>query len=123
MVLLAVGRLIYLNGDTAKPLTLVAELCPARLENTEVAWRQAWLAGDVLLEMGRNRVRDSALGRELDERVRQRLIELLHTGYLSPVERAAAGNTLARLGDPREAVMTQEKMECTRSRGVSSSDS
>jgi hypothetical protein len=101
VVLLAVGRLVYLNGDTAKPLALVAELCPAQSGDTDIAWRQAWLAGDVLLEMGLNRVNDSALGRELAERIRSRLVALLHGGHLSPVERAAAGDTLAQLGDPR----------------------
>jgi hypothetical protein len=101
VILLAVGRLVYLSGDTAKPLTLVAELCPAEAVNTDTAWRQAWLAGDVLLEMGRNRVADSSLGRELVGRVNQRLVALLHQECLSPVERAAAGDTLGRLGDPR----------------------
>jgi formylglycine-generating enzyme required for sulfatase activity len=90
-----------LNGETAKPLELVAELCPAQPDNIEVAWRQAWMAGDILLEMRVNRVQDSALGRELLDRVRQRLVALLSGGHLSPVERAAAGNTLAHLGDPR----------------------
>lgn len=101
VILLAVGRLVYLSGDTAKPLTLVAELCPAQSTNTDIAWRQAWLAGDVLLEMGRNRVADSRLGWELAERVGQRLVDLLQKERLSPVERAAAGDTLGRLGDPR----------------------
>lgn len=101
VVLLAVGRLVYLNGDTAKPLALVAELCPARHKQSRAALRQVWLAGEVLLEMGHNRVRDSALGRELDERLRPRLVKLLRSKRLRPVERAAAGNTLARLGDPR----------------------
>ncbi|MGH8068217.1 MAG: SUMF1/EgtB/PvdO family nonheme iron enzyme [Candidatus Entotheonellia bacterium] len=102
VVLLAVGRLVYLHGETAKPLELVAELCPAQSQDTDVTWRQAWLAGDVLLEMGLNRVQDSALGREvLLDRVRERLVALLRGGHLSPLERAAAGNTLAHLGDPR----------------------
>ena len=79
----------------------MGELCPEQPVATDVAWRQAWLAGDVLLEMGRNRVRDSALGRDLDERMRRRLVALLSSSHLPPVERAAAGNTLARLGDPR----------------------
>jgi formylglycine-generating enzyme required for sulfatase activity len=101
VILLAVGHLVHVNNDREKPLLLVAELCPNGLVETDLAWRQAWLAGDVLLEMGLNRVRDSALGRELAERVPRRLVDLIRGDHLSPVERAAAGDTLARLGDPR----------------------
>jgi formylglycine-generating enzyme required for sulfatase activity len=101
VVLLAVGRLVYLSGDTDKPLALVGELCPHRAAEDEIAWRQAWLAGEALLEMGLNRVRDSALGRDLAERVRYRLVDLIRQGRLSAVERAAAGRALARLDDPR----------------------
>jgi len=101
VILLAVGRLIHLGGDTAKPLALVAELCPAQAVDTDIAWRQAWLAGDVLLEIGRSRRRGSQQAHDLDERVRWRLVELLWAERLRPVERAAAGDTLARLDDPR----------------------
>jgi formylglycine-generating enzyme required for sulfatase activity len=101
VILLAAGRLVYLAGDTDKPLALVGELCPAGVEAGEAGWRKAWLAGDVLLEMGTNRVADSALGRDLLVRVRGRLADLLGGGHLSPRERAAAGDSLARLGDPR----------------------
>jgi hypothetical protein len=101
VILLAVGCLVYLSGETAKPLALVAELCPPQPVETPAAWRQAWLAGDVLLEMGRNRVHDTALGRELAMRVCERLVALLRGGQLTAVERVAAGNTLGRLGDPR----------------------
>ena len=38
---------------------------------------------------------------DLLERVQNRLVELVTTGKLSPVERARAGDTLAELGDPR----------------------
>jgi formylglycine-generating enzyme required for sulfatase activity len=101
VVLLAVGRLVYLAGDIDKPLALVGELCPAQVVDDETAWRRAWLAGEALVEMGLNRVRDSALGRDLVERVRHRLAKLVSQGRLSPVERAAAGRALARLDDPR----------------------
>jgi formylglycine-generating enzyme required for sulfatase activity/energy-coupling factor transporter ATP-binding protein EcfA2 len=104
VVLLAVGRLVYLSGDTDKPLALVGELCPARLPEGESAWRNVWLAGDVLVEVGLNRVQDSALGRDLAGRVRSRLVDLLQQGRLSGVERAAAGRALARLDDPRPGV-------------------
>jgi formylglycine-generating enzyme required for sulfatase activity len=101
VVLLAVGRLVYLNGDIDKPLALVGELCPKRQVDDEVAWRQAWLAGEALLEMGLNRVQDSVLGQDLVRRVRDRLVVLVAQGRLRSVERAAAGRALAKLGDPR----------------------
>ena len=83
VILLAVGRLIHLGGDTAKPLALVAELCPATAVDTDIAWQQAWLAGDVLLEMGRSRRRGSVQAHDLTERVRWRLVELLWADRLS----------------------------------------
>ncbi len=101
VILYAVGRLVYVSGDMAKPLLLVGELCPGREEDSEDAWWLAWLAGDVLLEIGLQRVGDSALGEDLLERVRDRLVSLLQKGRLTPRQRADAGNTLAKLGDPR----------------------
>ncbi|MBI3249887.1 MAG: SUMF1/EgtB/PvdO family nonheme iron enzyme [Deltaproteobacteria bacterium] len=101
VILLAVGRLVYRDADTDKPLALVAELCPAKRDGTDVAWRQTWLAGDALVEMGLNRANDRALGRELLDRVSHGLVDLLQGSHLSPVERARAGDTLAQLGDPR----------------------
>ncbi len=101
VVLLAVSRLVHLSGDTDKPLALVGELCPHRAAGDEIAWRQVWLAGEALVEMGLNRVRDSALGRDQAERVRHRLVDLIRQGRLNAVERAAAGRALAKLDDPR----------------------
>jgi formylglycine-generating enzyme required for sulfatase activity len=101
VILLAVGRLVYLVGDVDKPLNLVRELCPKETADAESAWRKAWLAGEVLLEMGLNRVRDRESGMELMDRVPNRLTELLRLGRLSPVERVEAGNVLGKLGDPR----------------------
>ena len=54
---------------------LVGELCPTQAVDTDTGW-QAWLAGNVLLEIGRHRRRDMGLARDLDERVRWRLVEL-----------------------------------------------
>jgi formylglycine-generating enzyme required for sulfatase activity len=110
VILLAVGRLVYLAGDTDKPLFLVAELCPAKAKDDEASWRKAWLAGEALLEIGLKRVKDSQTGQELAERVQQRLVELLAQGRLAPRERAEAGDVLAQLGDLRQEVMTVELM-------------
>ena len=104
VLLLAAGKSVYVDGDPNKPLTLVAELCPGRERDDPVAWRKAWLAGDVLLEIGLHRVRDSNLGRDQLERVQSRLKGLLELGRLAPVERSLATDTLARLGDPRSGV-------------------
>ncbi len=100
-ILLAVGRLVYLSGDIDKPIALVGELCPDREPTDEVGWRGVWIAGEILVEMGLNRVNESSLGQELAVRVRNRLAALLQGGKLTPVERAAAGRALAKLGDPR----------------------
>ncbi len=104
VILLAVGRLVYLGGDIFKPLALVAELCPENAVNSELGWQQAWMAGEVTLEAGLQRVRGFALGRDLLARVQGRLAKLLEAGALTPVERAAAGVALGKLGDQRPGV-------------------
>ena len=100
VILLAVGRLVYLSGTRPNPWPWSANSAPGR-GRTNLAWRRAWLAGEVLLEMGLNRVREEELGRDLLERVQHRLVALLEAGALTPVERAEAGDVLAALGDPR----------------------
>jgi formylglycine-generating enzyme required for sulfatase activity len=105
VILLAVGRLVYLSGDIYKPLGLVSELCPAqRTPFTDEAWRCAWLAGDVIVETGLQRAFGCALGQELVARVRRHLVALVETGALTPVEQAAVGVTLGKLGDSRKGV-------------------
>ncbi len=110
-ILYAAGKLVYVNGDVAKALTLAAELCPETGDDSDAGWKQAWLAGDALLEIGLQRVRDNALGRDLHKRVQHRLRDLLESGKLAPLERARAGDTLAKLGDPRLEVTTIEGMQ------------
>ena len=101
VILYAVGKLVYVSEDLDKPLALVAELCPEKITDTDLAWGQAWLAGDVLLEIGVKRVNDSAFGRDLLCRVQSRLTSLIEKGKLAPRERNDAGKTLSILGDPR----------------------
>ena len=74
VILLSAGKLVYVNGELDRPLALVGELCPAKVRDDPACWRMAWLAGDVLLEIGANRARDSALGSDLVEHVQQRLV-------------------------------------------------
>ena len=100
-VLLAVGRQVHVAGDLARPLALVAELCPPDKPASEQGWRAAWLAGQVLLEVGVDRSARSALGRELLARTREHLAALVEGGCLEPGVRAEAGDVLGKLGDPR----------------------
>jgi formylglycine-generating enzyme required for sulfatase activity len=99
-VLLAAGRLVEM-GDTGRPVELLGELCPVDVDDTKQGWRDVWMAGDVLVEVGPNTLRESQSGRDLAERVRGRLVELVRKGKLAPVERARAGDALGRIGDPR----------------------
>lgn len=111
VILNAVGRLIYVNGDPEKALALISELCPEKESNQENAWRSIWLAGDVLQEIGINRACETSWGSDLTERVRQRLARLITLGCLAPMERARTGNTLAKLNDPRLEVTTIDGMQ------------
>jgi formylglycine-generating enzyme required for sulfatase activity len=104
VILLAVGRLVHHAGDTDKPLALAAELCPDRPPAGEADWRAVWLAGQVLVETGLARVRQREWGRDLLARVQRRLVALVETGALSPVERSHAADVLATAGDPRPGV-------------------
>jgi len=101
VVLLAVGRQVHVMGDVPRPLALAAELCPASCVDADTCWRRAWLAGEVLHETGSNRVRQSQQGRDLLDRIRERLCALVEGGHLAARERAEAGDLLGQLGDPR----------------------
>lgn len=102
VILLAVGHSVYVQKDyeLTKPLALVRKLCPAECEDTDVAWRKVWLAGDALIEMGMDLAVE--MDDETTQRVRAHLAELVSRGKLMPAERAGAGITLSRLGDPRD---------------------
>ena len=108
VILLAVGRLEHVSDDLDRPLSLVNRLCPEQVQGTPLAWTQAWLAGDVICEIGVMRVKEDDLGNVLWQRVRHRLAQLVSEGKLTPRERMEAGDTLGKLGDPRPGVCTPE---------------
>ena len=102
---LAVGRLVHYNRDIDKSLILVSELCPTGVpdEADESGWRQVGLAGECLLEIGVARAaRRHTTGRELVERVPDRLSVAITIDALEPRERVEIGNVLSRIGDPRD---------------------
>jgi formylglycine-generating enzyme required for sulfatase activity len=73
------------------------------------AYRRAQLAGESLLEIGMIGVRREETGQAMLARVRDWLIAAMRADeVLEPKERAEAGETLARLGDPRRGVGLRE---------------
>jgi len=110
VILLAIGHSVYVKQDyeLEKPLLLVRKLCPAKCDDTEAAWRKVWLAGDALLEMGAARAME--MDAETVQRVQEQLVQLLTGAKLPARERAAAGNTLARLGDSRPEVLNVDAL-------------
>jgi formylglycine-generating enzyme required for sulfatase activity/ActR/RegA family two-component response regulator len=101
VILYAFGKLVYESEDLNKPLALVAELCPEKTNDSEFAWWQVSLAGDILHEIGLKRVSDSPFGCDLLIRVQTRLVHLIEKQRLTPRERNNAGKILSKLGDPR----------------------
>lgn len=101
VTLLAVGKLFHVNGHIDPPLALVGELCAADRGLHGPDWRKIWLAGEIIQEIGSHSAADSALGRDLSDRVRTLISRLIQGNHLAPLERVAAADTLAALGDPR----------------------
>ena len=93
------------RGTTSAIWTLIEELCHLHpdFEGATAGQRGLWgahLAGQLLVEsVDLNSV--SQRDRPKVLRVRDWLLHILKTGDLPALERATAGNTLAKLGDPR----------------------
>ncbi|MCI5211103.1 MAG: hypothetical protein D3910_20475, partial [Candidatus Electrothrix sp. ATG2] len=100
VILLAVGHLTFCTMQSDPARALLERLCPEGVSFPLSGQRRAWIAGDAVLEMERNRLLGDE-GADLDRRIRKRLADLLRHGALEARERVAAGNALARLGDPR----------------------
>ncbi len=110
VILLATGFLLHRQGDNSRPLALAGELCPEQRHDQEHAWRRAWLAGEVLAELG-SRTADSQLGLDLHNRVSHRLVDLVTQAKLPAKERGFVGDVLAHLGDPRPEVTEVDNMQ------------
>ena len=104
VILLATGQTVFVHNDTDQPIDAVLYLLSHEPEN-EHDWRAVWVAGDMLTLIGLRRIMLDDTGKEqvLPE-ARQQLAALVSSGPLDIIERAAAGRTLATLGDPRPGV-------------------
>ncbi len=116
VVLMAVGIMARIKRLPHIALLVVGELCPVSApvapaqEITPRTWRAAWHAGDALLEIGlsvarqaEEETKDETEETEEEESLVDRVLDWLAAltatpGALSPAERAAAGETLDRLG-------------------------
>ena len=92
------------QGDTDYALDVARALYPAErpARDDRAGWRCAWLAGEAILAVGAvvdPHRRKEAI--ELRTRITRRIADLLEVGALDVRERIAAGEALARLGDPR----------------------
>ncbi|MBN1873086.1 MAG: SUMF1/EgtB/PvdO family nonheme iron enzyme, partial [Anaerolineae bacterium] len=102
-VMLLGEHLCFRSGDFSRLSDILIHLVPtvAPTAPTIQDWRAVWMAGDLLM-LYRRALQDKP---ECDVRVVDRLAALVTEGALTPRERAAAGRTLAVLGDPRPGVL------------------
>ena len=104
VVLWAVGIMARLKKMSHVSVDVASALCPQEAPGKNVSdkdWRSSSLAGEALLEIGLNEVRARERHTRVVTNVQNWLLALIERGVLNPVERAAAGNSLSKLGDPR----------------------
>jgi formylglycine-generating enzyme required for sulfatase activity len=94
------------TGRLGMAIAAVTALCPEGLAEgacaADPAFALAVIAGESLLEIGLVGVGRESSGKNLLREVRQWLLTAMQAhGTLTAPERAAAGNVLSRLGDPR----------------------
>jgi len=106
-ILMGAEEIIYNNAKALENLLdLIYKLCRETLPKTEQAERAALWSGQIATLIERERIqRDGADGEDYLKRLTAHTVNLLTSDLLPPRERAAAGVTLAQLGDPREGVI------------------
>jgi formylglycine-generating enzyme required for sulfatase activity len=109
-------ELRYNRRSPQDVLDLAYDLCREAAPADETAWRATVWSGWMASQMDRAEIERDAErpdgGAAYLERMIPRLIDAMRADQaLGPVERAEAGNALARLGDPRPEVMTLEGMQ------------
>jgi len=104
VALWAVGIMARLKKMTHVAVDVAAALCPSEVTTENVSehdWRASRLAGEALLEIGLKEVKTRARHEQVLTRVQAWLVALVERSAQNPRERAAGGNILGRLGDPR----------------------
>ena len=114
-ILLAAGYLTHVKLEPFRVLASLGELCPETIPPTVNGvstdprhWHKAWLAGEMVLEIGLTRVRGTDYGRQLLKRIQSRLARIITEGVLEKRERIEVGMLIAKIGDPRPGVGVKE---------------
>ena len=111
--LLGAGESFYNRRAQDSLLDLAYYLCPSDAGQSEQARRTLLWSGQFACLFGREQIgRDSGSpggGESYLQRLIPRLLDVMRSD-LRPIERAEAGRTLAKLGDPRPEVLTCEHM-------------
>lgn len=96
-------------------LDLAYELCPSVAPASQAQWRAVLWGGQVAALLGPAVIMDDTAkpegGPVFLERLKPRLLGVMRQRPLRPIERAEAGNVLARLGDHRSEVLDPLKIE------------
>ena len=113
VLLLAIGTLVFNRSNREKALDAIEDVLPSKLPAKEnnLGWRRVWMAGEMLAEVGKESAAQDEVGQDLLPDVRDGLVAILETSNLPPVQRATAGNALAKIGDPRPGVLDVMQME------------
>ena len=102
---LGAEELLYNRRSDEELLDLAYELSPETAPASEAAWRATLWSGEMAAFLGCEAIgRDSERpdgGHAYVERLIPRLMAILREAPLGAIERAEAGNALAKLGDPR----------------------
>ncbi len=106
VVRLGAEHLVHNAGDVYEVLDAAYALCPVREPEGEADWRGVLWAGYLAAELGRRRFEGDTEerpdgGTAFVDRLIPRLCRVLRGDWLGALERAEAGEVLARLGDPR----------------------
>lgn len=106
-------------GNAVNAVNALVPCAPEELETeiTQLHWHTAALAGQALLEMRLPQKSGDVFYTTIIKRVAKWLAQLLEGSRLTPRERAEAGNTLAKLGDPRPGVLPHPRPLSLRERG------
>ncbi len=112
---LGAEELFFNRRGEALLLDLMYALCPVTPPQSEQAWRTTLWSGQMALLFDRKAIAQDEDteegGQAYLDRIIPRLLAILRESPLNAIERAEAGRTLAKLGDPRIEVLDPLQIE------------